>query len=248
MNPIKRLCLIIAVALTMDAFIIAPAFPQQGEAARPNARVMALYRARKFAEAVPLAQRALAIGENALGPNHPDVAASLADLATLYDGQGRYADAKPLHERALAIREKTLGPGHPDVALTAPPLFRVRAILFAGRFGNQVFDSAERVRVTAAPLCSGAGPEAWRGAVVPEDGGIACDAGAPAGADYTSACWTGIDRRRLLAIHHGSVSADYCERLTPLIRAIERGKIRFRRSGPRDVAGRCVRRYATRRI
>jgi hypothetical protein len=130
-------------------------------------------------------------------------------------------------------------------SMTAPPLFRVRAILFAGRFGNQVFDSAERVRVTAAPLCSDAGPYAWRGAVVLEDGGIACDAAAPAGADYTSACWTGIDRRRLPAIHHrGSVSADYCERLTPVIRAIERGKIRFQRSGPRDVRGRCVGRYA----
>jgi hypothetical protein len=76
-------------------------------------------------------------------------------------------------------------------SMMAPPLFRVRAILFTGRFGNQVFDSPERVRVTAAPLCSGAGPEAWRGAVALEEGGIACDAGAPAGADYTLACWPG---------------------------------------------------------
>lgn len=62
-------------------------------------------------------------------------------------------------------------------SMTAPPLVRARAILFAGRFGNQVFDSAERVRVTVAPLCSGAGSKAWRGAVPFEDGGIACDAG-----------------------------------------------------------------------
>jgi Tetratricopeptide repeat len=81
MKIIKRLCLIITMALTMDAFIIAPAFPQQGEVPAPNARVDALYRAGKFAEAVPLAQRILAIREKVLGPGHPDVAVSLNNLA-----------------------------------------------------------------------------------------------------------------------------------------------------------------------
>jgi hypothetical protein len=49
-NIIKRLCLTIAMALTMDAFIIAPVFPQQDEVATLNARVKALYQGRKFAE------------------------------------------------------------------------------------------------------------------------------------------------------------------------------------------------------
>ena len=61
-------------------------------------------------------KRALAIREKALGPDHPDVAASLNNLATLYIDQGRYAEAEPLLKRALAIREKALGPDHPDVA------------------------------------------------------------------------------------------------------------------------------------
>jgi hypothetical protein len=30
-----------------------------------------------------------------LGPDHPDVALSLDNLAELYDDQGRYADAEP---------------------------------------------------------------------------------------------------------------------------------------------------------
>jgi hypothetical protein len=43
----------------------------------------------------------------------------------------------------------------------------------------------------------------------------------------------GIDRRRLHAIiMRVAVSADYCERLTPLIRDIERGRIAFRCLGP----------------
>jgi tetratricopeptide (TPR) repeat protein len=116
MNIIKRLGQIVAVTLTMDAAIMAPAFSQRGDAAALTARVIALYRAGKFAEAVPLAQRALATTEKALGPNHPDLAASLADLATLYDGQGRYADAEPLLKQSLAIHEKSLGPNHPNVA------------------------------------------------------------------------------------------------------------------------------------
>jgi tetratricopeptide (TPR) repeat protein len=116
MNIITRLGLIVAVALTVDAFIVAPVFPQQGEVDALNARVMALYRAGKFAEALPLAQQALAIAGKALGADHPNAATSLNNLAEVYCGQGRYADAEPLYKRALAIREKVLGPIHPDVA------------------------------------------------------------------------------------------------------------------------------------
>ena len=38
------------------------------------------------------------------GPEHADVARSLASLALLYDSQGRHTLSEPLHERALAIR------------------------------------------------------------------------------------------------------------------------------------------------
>jgi tetratricopeptide (TPR) repeat protein len=54
--------------------------------------------------------------EAELGPEHPDVAESLNNLAELLDYRGRYAEAEPLHRRGLAIREKVLGPEHPDVA------------------------------------------------------------------------------------------------------------------------------------
>jgi tetratricopeptide (TPR) repeat protein len=51
-----------------------------------------------------------------LGPEHPDVATSLNNLAALYRDQGEYAAAEPLYKRALAIRDKALGPEHPLVA------------------------------------------------------------------------------------------------------------------------------------
>jgi hypothetical protein len=51
-----------------------------------------------------------------LGPEHPDTADSLNNLANLLCDEGDFAAARPLYEHALAIREKVLGPEHPDTA------------------------------------------------------------------------------------------------------------------------------------
>ena len=51
-----------------------------------------------------------------LGPEHPDTATSLNNLASLHMAMGNHAKALPLYERALAIREALLGPDHPDTA------------------------------------------------------------------------------------------------------------------------------------
>src|SRR3989442_386611 len=67
------------------------------------------------------------IRERVLGPEHPDTAASLNNLAVLYGSQGQYGKAEPLYARALAIREKALGPEHPDTAIVRDSL----AILWA---------------------------------------------------------------------------------------------------------------------
>jgi tetratricopeptide (TPR) repeat protein/uncharacterized protein YraI len=103
MNFVKRLGLIIAVTLAMDAFIIAPAFPQLNEANTLIKKVSELSRAGKFAEAVPLTQRLVAVAEKTFGPNHQLVAIAISDLAMLYVKLDRYADAEPLYKRALAF-------------------------------------------------------------------------------------------------------------------------------------------------
>ncbi len=81
-----------------------------------NKQVIQLYGAGRYEEAIPLAQRALAIREKALGPEHPDTAVSLNNLAELYSATGDYAKAEPLYQRALAIHEKARGHEHPDTA------------------------------------------------------------------------------------------------------------------------------------
>jgi tetratricopeptide (TPR) repeat protein len=69
-----------------------------------------------YAEARRLSERALAIREKVLGPEHPGTATGLMSLAGLLQAQGDIAGARPLFERALAINEKVLGPEHPDTA------------------------------------------------------------------------------------------------------------------------------------
>jgi tetratricopeptide (TPR) repeat protein len=70
----------------------------------------------QYAEAESLYLRALQVREQALGPNHLQVASSLHYLALLYWKQGKYIKAEPLNLRALQIREQVLGPDHLEVA------------------------------------------------------------------------------------------------------------------------------------
>jgi hypothetical protein len=70
----------------------------------------------RLAEAEPLMKRALAIDEAAFGPDHPDVATRLNNLAGLLQATSRLAEAEPLWRRALHIDEAACGPDEPDLA------------------------------------------------------------------------------------------------------------------------------------
>ena len=61
-------------------------------------------------------ERALAIKERVLGPEHPDTALSLNSLGLLRQEQGDLAGAQQYYERTLVILERVLGPEHPDTA------------------------------------------------------------------------------------------------------------------------------------
>jgi Tetratricopeptide repeat len=54
----------------------------------------------------------LAIHEQRLGPDHPQTAQCLNNLAFLLRDQGDLTAARPLFERSLAIFERTLGSDH----------------------------------------------------------------------------------------------------------------------------------------
>jgi tetratricopeptide (TPR) repeat protein len=84
------------------------------EVDRFSSEIAPLYWKGRYLEAVPLAERAVAISDRVLGPEHPITALSLNNLAGLYDAMGQDEQALPLYQRALAIREKVLGPEHAD--------------------------------------------------------------------------------------------------------------------------------------
>ncbi len=75
-----------------------------------NEKVEQLYKQGRYTEALPLAQQILEIQKKVLGPEHPNTAQSLNNLAELYRTLGDYSKAEPFYKRALAIYEKVLGP------------------------------------------------------------------------------------------------------------------------------------------
>lgn len=69
-----------------------------------------------YDQAQPMLETALDTRRRLLGPNHLDVASTLAAIGTMAFHQGEFVKAKSLMEQGLAIREKMLGPANLDVA------------------------------------------------------------------------------------------------------------------------------------
>ena len=70
-----------------------------------------------YGEAEILLRRALTIDKESYGPEHPNVAIRLNNLATLLQDTNRLTEAEPLYRRALSIDEVSYGPQHPNVAI-----------------------------------------------------------------------------------------------------------------------------------
>jgi eukaryotic-like serine/threonine-protein kinase len=69
-----------------------------------------------YGKALESHERAVAIVEKTLGPEHPDLALFLSDLGIVQRTRGEHGKALELQARALAILENALGPEHPSVA------------------------------------------------------------------------------------------------------------------------------------
>ncbi len=77
-----------------------------------------------------------------LGEDHPDIANSMADLAMVYLGQGRYDEAEPLCLGSLETRRRILGEDHPDTLYSLVGL----AIIYAAQGRDE---EAEQVSLEA---------------------------------------------------------------------------------------------------
>jgi tetratricopeptide (TPR) repeat protein len=121
-----------------------------------------------YSQAAPLLRDALAISVKVLGPEHPDTAISLNNLANVLRAQGELAEARPLSERALAISEKVLGPEHSDTAISltnlanllwsqgdlvgARPLYERALAIREKAFGPEHSDTATCLKSLASVL------------------------------------------------------------------------------------------------
>lgn len=69
--------------------------------------------------------------QRVLGPEHPDCAQSLNNLAALHTERRDYEAAEDMYEKALEIRKRALSPDHPSLAYTLKHL----AMLYKRRVG-----------------------------------------------------------------------------------------------------------------
>ena len=104
----------------------------------------------EYGRALLLRQDALSITEAALGPDHPDTATRLGNLAVTYWNLGRYAEALPLEERALSITEAALGPDHPRTAIRLSNLAATYRDL--GRYAEALPLDERALSITEAAL------------------------------------------------------------------------------------------------
>ncbi|MGE0813441.1 MAG: tetratricopeptide repeat protein [Vicinamibacterales bacterium] len=105
---------------------------QKGLASQPEAQAEILTvlgrlyrRFGAYDRAQALLEQALSSGEQAFGPVHLTLAATLNELGALLTEKGDYVAATRSLERALAMRRELLGTDHPDVAVTMVELGRV---------------------------------------------------------------------------------------------------------------------------
>ena len=89
---------------------------QVAEALRLNKLSVTLLNQGRYDEAIPLAASALRILEPILGPDHPQLAILLTNLANLYSFKHDYARAEPLYRRAVKILEQGSDPFDPKLA------------------------------------------------------------------------------------------------------------------------------------
>jgi tetratricopeptide (TPR) repeat protein len=83
-----------------------------------TSEVMKLYSSGDYIQGVKVAKHALQVAQQNYGPDHPNVALSLSNLAELYEAQKEYAKAEPLYKRSLAILEKKFGKDDPFLVPT----------------------------------------------------------------------------------------------------------------------------------
>ncbi len=112
----------------------------------------------KYPEAWESHSQALELRQKALGPEHPDVATSISNLASVAWWMGRYDEAVEKAELAVTLQAKALGPEHPEVIKTlmisAGTLFEVGKYEDSLRRHEHILEMQEKVLGAEHPSVS----------------------------------------------------------------------------------------------
>ncbi|CAF0776354.1 unnamed protein product [Adineta steineri] len=73
------------------------------------------YNQGEYQEALSSHEKALAIRQQSLPSNHPDLGSSYYNIGNVYERMSDYPKALSSHEKALAIRQQSLPSNHPDL-------------------------------------------------------------------------------------------------------------------------------------
>ena len=76
------------------------------------------YKQDRLKEALENMERALTILRQCLPSTHPEIAASLSNIATHYFKNDQYSDAMTYYKECLSIQEASLPAHHPDIVRT----------------------------------------------------------------------------------------------------------------------------------
>ncbi len=135
---LARLACICALGVVSGAPSVAGAQAQKPDDAMMLLREAdALEQRKKYAEAIPLAEKALALRLLEKGPEAMETLAAISFLAGIYEKARQPARAVPLYEKILAHREKGSGPSH-DAEVQYGKEQLARACLAAGNRARAV--------------------------------------------------------------------------------------------------------------
>src|SRR2546421_9344963 len=92
-----------SIVITIVSASMGTVFAQSRELKRVNEEIEHLSQAGKFVQAIPAAERAVALTERAHGSKNVEVGRALNTLADLYLNLGRYTEAERSLTRGLLI-------------------------------------------------------------------------------------------------------------------------------------------------
>lgn len=152
MSRRSRLCPLVVVSVLLTSCGIATAQDAGDQLIALFKQAEALRKEGKYPEATRAYEGVVARAPGVFGPNDPNTATVMNNLASLYRLTGQYAKAEPLYLRSLKIREAAAGQDDPTVAESlnnlavlyqvmgqfakAEPLYRRSLQIREGRLGK----------------------------------------------------------------------------------------------------------------